>query len=532
MEERFLEDLTPAETTEAVLSIGHELVHSWFSNQTNAADYGCLFIHEAIANYLSFLAMKSFEDRLDVHHLNAQTAFLITRTRKAHICVRLHSSHGVHHKVDRSELANAAYDEITYNKGEALLHYFHDNMGDSHFFDSLHRLATLRPWKSIGMADFVRAFPEAFRPDLATFFDNNRTDMFKIQRTEDNEGFKVIRTEYSWLSWQKIQIRIVDLFTGESVAERVDLEKEVIEVKVPPHMKDYVIVFNSGAKAFCVWKHEPKNLQKIINNALKIPRDDLLGCYLNLANLLVLKEEDPTPLLFLFMAGYPHFKETDFKACVKALSQSFNKKYVKSENKQTIFEFLLGKKHLHEAVSFLSTAKEATETLEALEAQPVTNHERTWRKLACRLTKYDLLGQRAHVQKRLDESCYDPVWAKNLIRADKMTLENTISTFILGRQDDLDIDDYIAFLKVMKGSNGEEALGKSAVHFLDSLSQMAGPQTDLFLFGILRHAIPNRRFTDWKRIKKSFENAINQSEEAPLVKDTLLRRLEELELYN
>ena len=96
----------------------HELAHMWFGNLVTMTWWNDLWLNEAFATFMSFLAMSQSEEL--AHFKDSWIAFLDWKHRGVD-GDQLSSTHPVRCHIDSTDEAEALFDGISYGKGAAFL---------------------------------------------------------------------------------------------------------------------------------------------------------------------------------------------------------------------------------------------------------------------------------------------------------------------------------------------------------------------------------------------------------------------------
>ena len=126
----------------------HEMAHQWFGDLVTMAWWDDLWLNEAFASLMEGIALEAL--RPDWEPWNQ----VQLDTQDVMVTDSLSATHPIHVAVSTAEEANALFDDITYNKGSAVLHMFQ-------------RTLTPKLWQ-VGVQDYLgsHAFANAGEADL------------------------------------------------------------------------------------------------------------------------------------------------------------------------------------------------------------------------------------------------------------------------------------------------------------------------------------------------------------------------------
>jgi alanyl aminopeptidase len=146
---------TPWFQQQYVLNEAHEIAHMWFGNWVAPASWGELWLNEGFATWLSQKTTGRFNAAW-------QQGLLADEDRTlALLSDRLLATHALRTPGDSSELAESAFDAITYNKGSAVLRMVEHAMGEEHFRDGVRHYLLAHPNGSVTSEDLFSALTAA-----------------------------------------------------------------------------------------------------------------------------------------------------------------------------------------------------------------------------------------------------------------------------------------------------------------------------------------------------------------------------------
>jgi len=144
----------------------HELSHMWFGDLVTPAWWDGLWLKEAFATYMGYLAQAEATDYSDAWHL-----FFMNAKRRAYVADQLVTTHPIQVDVDDTHYAVNNFDDITYRKGASVLTQLSHFVGEQAFRDGsriyLKRFAN----GTTELSDFIAALEEASGLSLTSWVD-------------------------------------------------------------------------------------------------------------------------------------------------------------------------------------------------------------------------------------------------------------------------------------------------------------------------------------------------------------------------
>lgn len=115
-----------------LMVIGHEVAHQWFGNLVTMKWWDDIWLNESFANFMGYKSVDELYDNLDMWGLyfnNEMSSGLRGDS--------LMNTHPIHAKVDDPDSIEQIFDEISYNKGGAILKMIESFMGEQAFRDGI-----------------------------------------------------------------------------------------------------------------------------------------------------------------------------------------------------------------------------------------------------------------------------------------------------------------------------------------------------------------------------------------------------------
>ena len=145
--------------------IAHEMAHQWFGNLVTTAWWDDIWLNEAFATWLGQKVMGQWQPswQVDVSDLQSSARAMeidsLASTRKIRQAIE-----------SDSDIANA-FDEITYQKGGAVIRMFERWLGEDSFRNGVRRYIAKHADTSTTARDFLTSLSEAAKKDAARPFE-------------------------------------------------------------------------------------------------------------------------------------------------------------------------------------------------------------------------------------------------------------------------------------------------------------------------------------------------------------------------
>ncbi len=142
--------------------VAHEIAHQWFGNLVTMGWWDNLWLNEGFASWMEKKAAEHFYPQWQVW-LNGgsrKQRVLDTDARR--------TSHPIQQPVANESEAMAAFDTITYGKGQALIRMIENYLGERAFRDGIRQYMTAHAYGSTTTADLWRALEAASGKPVAS----------------------------------------------------------------------------------------------------------------------------------------------------------------------------------------------------------------------------------------------------------------------------------------------------------------------------------------------------------------------------
>lgn len=135
--------------------IAHELVHQWFGDLVTMKWWNDLWLNESFANFMSYKAMDAVFPEWEM--MSQYTAGVVGT---AFAVDQLSSTHPISVKVETPSDIDQIFDEISYNKGGAVLSMIEDYVGKENFRKGLNRYLEKNAYSNAEKEDLWNAVGE------------------------------------------------------------------------------------------------------------------------------------------------------------------------------------------------------------------------------------------------------------------------------------------------------------------------------------------------------------------------------------
>lgn len=529
IEESRLEECDSFDETENLMIVCHEIVHMWFGDITTCDFWDNIFLHEAFANYVSVMIWESFWKTLSGEFQSPEEYRLLNKTRTSFLASSLKSSNAVKFEIEEMELANTVFSPVVYNKGESLLFYWHqiwkDNMNTL-----LKKMIKSQPWGNLSYVQFLSFLPELERPKVRTLLELKATDFVSIEKTVEANKFAVKRIESTGFVWEQLPVSVYDLVTGEHFVVNFDLGENA-SFEIPKVHEDFVFVFNQNATAYILWDYSPKDFDRLIFNADKICQLDMINVFMNLYNMCMLKKNDVSVLLRLFVAGYSAFETSDLKVFIRMLVRVFVKKDKNPDHLNQLYTFLFSRNQEMFALCFLTSVEEAIEFSDWLLKKP-EKKESEYKKAICHFNKCNLKLTCENLTRGFKLNFEDLEFTELRNSCSEENIDNEFMSLVMYRTGNRELAYYVKILRFMKSYLNQNTRVKLALKFMADFSSVSKQVSKFHIQAILGKVIPNVSTNQFPELKQAFLKAIVGAQNQPLLLNVLRTRLDILELFN
>jgi aminopeptidase N len=183
---------------EIFVTIAHEMAHQWFGDLVTMAWWNDLWLNEGFASWMEIKATDHFNP--------AWQMWLSAAADKSSVMSgdARRSTHPIQQRVDNESEANAAFDNITYQKGGALLRMLECYLGPEKFRQGLHRYLSDHRGSNATTADLWTALERVSGKPIAAiaagWTEQPGLPLVKV-KTEHSKGRQIV-----WLAQERFAV--------------------------------------------------------------------------------------------------------------------------------------------------------------------------------------------------------------------------------------------------------------------------------------------------------------------------------------
>jgi cytosol alanyl aminopeptidase len=172
------QDDTVARRRSTTEVITHEIAHQWFGNMVTPAWWDDIWLNEAFATWLTErIEEQNFPEwKEDVAAVSSKSAVMGTDT--------LLSARKIRQPIASEGDIGSAFDDITYNKGAAVIRMFENYVGPEQFRKGIQNYIRKHQWGNATANDFMRAISEASGKNVtaafSTFLDRTGVPLLSV----------------------------------------------------------------------------------------------------------------------------------------------------------------------------------------------------------------------------------------------------------------------------------------------------------------------------------------------------------------
>lgn len=238
--------------------VAHELFHQWFGNYVTAESWGNLPMNEAFATYAEYLWAEHKHGPEEAHRTlyDDRQTYLTDSSAYDKDLIRFRYA-------DREDM----FDNVSYQKGGAVLHMLRAHVGDSAFFKGLHQYLVTNKFGNAEAHELRLVLEDITGQDLNWFFD----------QWFFNSGHPVVDISYDYSKDRQVTVTIsqlqpyvfrfplkIDVWEGtRRTTYPVVIDEAVERFTFPCAGKPDLV--NVDADKFMLWQ---KSDQKTIDNFL------------------------------------------------------------------------------------------------------------------------------------------------------------------------------------------------------------------------------------------------------------------------
>jgi alanyl aminopeptidase len=142
----------------------HAMAHQWFGDLVTMAWWDDIWLNEAFATWISAKIVDGWKPEWRYNLDQLQSTF------QAAGADSLVTARCIRQPVKSPPDIDNAFDEITYDKGAAVLGMFESSIGEETFRKAIRSYLKRHAWKNASTADFLKSLDQAARQDIASAF--------------------------------------------------------------------------------------------------------------------------------------------------------------------------------------------------------------------------------------------------------------------------------------------------------------------------------------------------------------------------
>lgn len=155
----FREKPTATQVSHRGETIVHELAHMWFGNLVTMKWWNDLWLNEAFASWVSYLANAHINHKLSFKTIDSWTSFQLQKFRAYNEDQEL-TTHPIASEVASTDKADAIFDAITYCKGASVLKQLHYLLGHELFSNNIGSYFKKHRWNNTTLSDFLSSMAQ------------------------------------------------------------------------------------------------------------------------------------------------------------------------------------------------------------------------------------------------------------------------------------------------------------------------------------------------------------------------------------
>uniref|UniRef100_A0A915AG91 Aminopeptidase n=2 Tax=Parascaris univalens TaxID=6257 RepID=A0A915AG91_PARUN len=278
---------SPLQKMRVAIVVAHELSHQWFGNLVTMRWWNDLWLNEGFATFMEYLGADAISQgnfRMGEYFITSAVDAALQRDARA-------SSHPLYFPIEKAEDVSEVFDDITYDKGAAIVHMIEDVMGSDNFKKGLNIYLNRHKYSNAANNDLWSALNEAV-PDTLLAWNGEKLDirdfaskwteqmgypMVEIRRLNSTR-IELHQKRFKWDDdalerekfrnakfWYKYDIPIWYEINGEEKAMEWLHEDSAQGMNLKA---DELLVLNSGARGFYRVNYNKECWQKIVNQLL------------------------------------------------------------------------------------------------------------------------------------------------------------------------------------------------------------------------------------------------------------------------
>ncbi|KAB7766219.1 M1 family metallopeptidase [Xanthomonas maliensis] len=279
----------------------HEIAHQWFGNLVTMAWWDDLWLNEGFANWMEARTTSKLHPEWDADKTTAAFKSRRAMGRDAYV-----TTHPVVQHIATVEQASQAFDEITYDKGEAVIAMLEDYVGAETWRTGVHNYiqqhqygnaVTDALWQQLDAVAPGKQFTQVahdftLQPGVPQINASTRCVGGKTELTLEQGEYTFDRPGKTPLHWHvPVAVRGAD---GNTVRVLVDGRAQL---QLPGC--DGPVLVNAGQKGYYVTRYAPAQFKTLAAGFSRLPVVDQLGVLMDTGTLVTVGQQPEADLLGL-----------------------------------------------------------------------------------------------------------------------------------------------------------------------------------------------------------------------------------------
>lgn len=323
-----------------LMVLAHEIAHQWFGNLVTMKWWDDLWLNESFANFMGYNSIDTLFDELDMwaFYFNTELAAGLRGDS-------LKSTHAIHVEVTDPDSIEQIFDEISYNKGGAILRMIESFMGKSAFRD--------------GIRDYLKAnsYSNATSKDLWDAL--NRHSDYNVNEVMESwinlGGHPVVSVKKDGenLTLNQKTFKLLGSYEGDlwkiplTVYRNSGTESMLLETREGTIKSDGFIKLNRNTAGFYRTLYDEELFSGIVKHLNELTNYDIWGIVNDNFDFMLSGDIEPDT----YLKRLSYFLDNNDPLIIRAITNQFNFLRGIIEHKEKIIG--MGRKYLQEKIEFL-----------------------------------------------------------------------------------------------------------------------------------------------------------------------------------
>lgn len=268
------------ETKERIFGItAHEMAHQWFGNLVTMAWWDHLWLNEGFASWMGTKCSDHFNPQweLRVRANGSKEQAMATDS--------LSTTHPIQQLVKTEAEAQSAFDEITYQKGQAFIGMLESYLGEDTFRAGIRNYMQSHQYSNSTTTDLWNALGTASNRPVsdvaASWTQQPGLPIVSLRRTDSGlsisqERFTIHQTNPKMLTWKiPIAYRTLPIGQNESEIKVTLLAQE--SATLPDLAATQAVKLNAGNRGFYRVQYDPAYFQQLLAAMTQLPDADKMN---------------------------------------------------------------------------------------------------------------------------------------------------------------------------------------------------------------------------------------------------------------